>query len=545
MTVGVRVSGLSFRFPDARADALRNVKWQAEAGSVTLVVGPSGAGKSTFLRCLNGLVPHFHGGGFGGTVEVLGRDTRFAGPRDLARSVGTVFQDPEAQFVTDRVDDEIVFGLENLGIEPRRMRVRLEETLDLLGIAHLRNRDVSTLSGGERQRVAIAAALATAPQLLLLDEPTSQLDPLAAQDVLGAVERLNADQGLTVVIAEHRLERVLPFADTVVSMSASEFASGPTRRMLAALDDVPPMIALAKNQGWEPLPLSVRAARAFVPAAGQIRGLVHSATAPGSALLHLRDVEFRYTQTPVLRGISVDGHEGEVIALIGRNGSGKTTLLRQMCGLLRPARGQVRLGRPLGDVARVPIHEIARMAGYVPQHPSSILHQETVRDELSFTARAQRREVDIDGMLASLGLAAHANSNPLDLSGGERQRVALAALAVTRPPVLLLDEPTRGLPAADKRRLAEFVRTYAATGRLVIVATHDVDFVASAADRVLLLAEGEIVADGTPGEVLAGSLAFAPQLNRLYGGDVLTLADALAVMPIRDDSSTPQAARTG
>jgi energy-coupling factor transport system ATP-binding protein len=530
MSVAVRASDLAFRFPEADGDTLRHVNWVAEAGSVTLVVGPSGGGKSTFLRCLNGLVPHFHGGNFGGLVEVAGHDTRRAGPRDLAGVVGVVFQDPEAQFVTERVDDEIAFGMENLGIAPNRMRVRLEETLDLLGIADLRRRAVATLSGGERQKVAIASALALGPRLLLLDEPTSQLDPLAAQDVLGAVERLNADLGLTVVIAEHRLDRILPFADQVVSIAPGRFDCGPTRAMLTVLDDVPPLVALARRLGWQPLPLTVRDARRFVvqqslsPAAFPNR----RRAAPGDPLVIVRGLVHTYERKPVLRDVTFEVREGEVVALMGRNGSGKTTLLRHVCGLLRPARGRVLLGRPPVDIGGRPVHEVARVAGYVPQHPTSILHRETVYDELAFTARAQGRPADIAGMLEQLRLRVHMARNPLDLSGGERQRVALAALAVTQPAVLLLDEPTRGLPWADKQVLAAFAREYAVGGRSVVIATHDVDFVARAADRVLLLADGEIVADGAPEEVLAGSLAFAPQINRLLGGAALTLDDALA-----------------
>ncbi|MDQ3549627.1 MAG: energy-coupling factor ABC transporter ATP-binding protein [Chloroflexota bacterium] len=259
---------LSYRFPKATVDALRDVTWVVEDGSVTLVSGPSGAGKTTLLRCLNGLIPHFHGGSFGGDVSVLGVNTRAAGPRDLARDVGMVFQDPEAQFVTDRVEDEIVFGMENLGYERQTMRVRLEETLDLLGINHLRQREVVTLSGGERQRVAIAAALATRPSMLVLDEPTSQLDPLAAHDVLAAVQRLNSDLGMTIVISEHRLDRVLPFADRLVAIDQESFAEGPLQDVLPLLDDVPPLVELARALGWRPVPLTIRDARRIL---GEVR----------------------------------------------------------------------------------------------------------------------------------------------------------------------------------------------------------------------------------------------------------------------------------
>ncbi|HEX5165696.1 MAG TPA: ATP-binding cassette domain-containing protein, partial [Thermomicrobiales bacterium] len=249
---------------------------------------------------------------------------------------------------------------------------------------------------------------------------------------------------------------------------------------------------------------------------------------PGAELLSLDSLTHRYGQTIALRDISLTGHAGEVIALIGRNGSGKTTLLKHVNGLLRPGSGRV-LHRGQ-DIARTPVHEAARVAGYVPQHPTSILHQETLGDELRFTARAQRKQIAPEPLLEQLGLLARIDQHPLDLSGGERQRAALAAIAIGAPDILLLDEPTRGLPGNDKRMLAGFVRDYARQGRLVIVATHDVEFVASAADRVVMLAEGEIVADGSPAEVLSGSLTFGTQMNRLFGGDVLTVEDALRLM---------------
>jgi energy-coupling factor transport system ATP-binding protein len=457
-------------------------------------------------------------------VRVLGHDTRLNGPRDLARSVGFVFQDPEAQMVTDQVEDEIVFGMENLGIDQRTMRIRLEETLDLLGVNHLRYRDVATLSGGERQRVAIAAALVTRPEVLVLDEPTSQLDPLAAHDILAAVERLNSDLGMTIVIAEHRLDRVLPFAERIVAMQQGEAIEGPVQEILPSLDDVPPLVTFARWAGWEPVPLTIRDAR---------RRLAGKATRPhvrqvqptvGTERVRLEGVTHRYDATPTLSDIDLTAHAGEVIAVIGRNGSGKTTLLKHLNGLLRPQHGRVLLNGD--DISRRPVHEIGRDVGYVPQHPTAILHQETLCDELAFTARAHGRTVDPLPLLRQLGIAAHIDRHPLDLSGGERQRAALAAIAITQPSVLLLDEPTRGLPGHDKQMLAQFVRDYAAAGRLVLIATHDVEFVATAASRALMLAEGELIADGTPADVLSGSLAFATQMNRLFGGRVQTLGDA-------------------
>lgn len=520
----VTLRDFSYRFPASANDVLRTVNWDTMEGSVNLLVGPSGSGKSTLLHCLNGLIPHFHGGHFGGDATVLGNNTRGTAPRDLAASVGTIFQDPESQFVTDSVEDEIVFTMENLGFGRQTMRLRLEETLDLLGIHHLRQRSISALSGGERQRVALAASLASRPRLLVLDEPTSQLDPLAAHDILTAVERLNLDFGMTVVIAEHRLDRVLPFAENILTVGNGGLTSGSTQEMLPTLDDVPPLVEFGRRNGWSPIPLTIRDARRQLRTLPQISRHVTGRGTPGERIIQLEDVRISYGSHPALTAVSFDGHTGEVVALVGRNGSGKTTLLKQVMGLLRPDSGRVLIDGV--DTARQSVQDIARTAGYVPQFPAAILHQETLRDELAFTAQAQGKHIDPLAVTERLGIADCLDRHPLDLSGGQRQRAALAAICAAEPRVLLLDEPTRGLPGRDKATLARFIRDYAAEGRLVIVATHDVEFLVLCATRVLTLADGELIADGTPARVLSGSLSFATQMNRLLGGDILTLADA-------------------
>lgn len=520
----LQLDNISYRFPNTTVDVLRHVNWKAWEGSVNLLVGPSGSGKSTLLSCLNGLIPHFHGGAFAGEARIFGATTLANAPRDLAATVGTVFQDPESQFVTDSVEDEIVFGLENLGYNRRTMRLRLEETLDLLGIQHLRMRQISQISGGERQRVALAAALVTRPQALLLDEPTSQLDPLAAHDILTAVEHLNRDFGTTIIIAEHRLDRVLPFAGEITTIAGANVASGPVETMLDELDDLPPLVEWGKRQGWHPIPLTIRDARrrqgpVTVPPRPP------EPTTTGETCLTVQDLEYRYGLHLALRDISFEARRGEIIALAGKNGSGKTTLLRHLMGLIRPNRGTITINGH--NTARMKVQEIAAHAGYVPQFPTAILHQETLREEILFTGRARRISVDPENIADHLGIAHLLDRHPLDLSGGERQRSALAAIVAAMPDILLLDEPTRGLPGTDKLRLADYLRRYAASGRLVVVATHDVEFLAQCANRVIMLADGELIADGQPADVLSGSLTFGTQMNRLFGGHILTLDDAL------------------
>ena len=488
---------VTYAYPDSAA-ALSDVDLDVVDGEVLLVIGSSGSGKSTLLRAANGLVPHATGGTFAGDVVVAGRSTRSHPPRTLADVVGFVHQDPEAQFVVDNVERDIAFVLENLGLDAIAMRRRVEEVLDALAIAHLRDRSPATLSGGERQRVAIAGALAAGPSVLVLDEPTSQLDPQGAEDVLAAIGRLNTELGTTIVMAEHRLERAAPLADRALRVEGGRIADGPrpVRDIVATYAGAPAVTRLGRVLGWVPSPLTVKEARAH--ALPHLPPPPPAAITPGGRVL----VESEgLTLGGILRAVDLSVHEGEVIALLGRNGAGKTTLLRALAGLLAPTAGAV--------VANEPV-------AYVPQEPGSLLFAPTVRRELEHTLRllGRARGGDVEHWLGALGLAGHAERHPRSLSGGERQRVAVAAVAVGGAPVLLLDETTRGMDAASKAALERAIAAHAATGGAVVLATHDVELAARVATRAVVIAEGEVVADGRAADVLAGSL-FAPQVLRV------------------------------
>lgn len=531
----VTFADVVYAYPEQRTPALCIPEWRIAPGEFVTLAGPSGSGKSTLLRCLNGLTPHFSGGAFGGEVMVDGQDTRSHAPRDLARTTGFVFQDPEAQIVSARVVDELAFGMEQLGVAPVTMRKRVEEVLDLLGIAALRHREITTLSGGERQRVAVASALALQPVILALDEPTSQLDPWGAEEVIAALTRLNDDLGLTVVLAEHRLDRVVSQSDrlTLLAPGGTIAQDGPPRDVLASVDpsSLPPLLALGRARQWTPLPLTIKEGRARVredAAAGVIpRPPLPDAPRPGGApILRLDSVSAGWEQRRVLRDVSFEIYPGEVLALMGRNGSGKSTLLRVISGLHKPTGGRVLLGSQ--ETSRLHPADIAQTVGYLPQNPSSLFFAETVADELAFTLKHQSGPTrDPHEVLDRLGLAHAANRHPRDLSGGERERAALAAVLVGAPRVLLLDEPTRGMDAARQRQLVTLLRQLQREGVAIILATHDVELVAEAASRVLLLGDGRVVAEGTPREVLAGSLAFTTAINKLYGGAWLTPQDVL------------------
>jgi energy-coupling factor transport system ATP-binding protein len=487
----VTLEAVSYRYPEADRPALRDVTTAVEPGEVILLRGASGSGKSTLLRCLNGLVPHSTGGQFRGRVVVCGLDTRDHPPRQLGTHIGFVFQHPEAQFVLEDVEAELAFGLENLGLSRPLMRKRVEEVIDQVGINPLRRRRIDTLSGGERQRVAIAAALAMHPDALILDEPTSQLDPQAAEDVLQVVLRLVAELGMTTVIAEHRVERIAPFVDRIWTLDGGVLRDQAPRVALAEGGARPPVVDLALRAGWTPIPLGLRDARVHaqrLPTAPPNRLPLNG---HGPVICRVDGLHHRYEGAPAVQGVSLTLRRGEVVALMGRNGSGKTTLLRLIAGLMRPQQGTV-------------THD--GMAAYVPQDADSLLFAPTVDEEL----RGQSAEVVAP-------FAALLHRYPRDLSSGERQQLAIALMGA-RADLLLLDEPTRGLDPLVKRALSAYLRTRAGAGAAILVATHDVEWAARTANRVLLLADGEIYADGPPGSVLSDSLVFATQISKLVGG---------------------------
>ena len=526
----IRFEDVSFTYTDAPCPTLRRVCLDIPEGELWVVVGETGTGKSTVLRAINGLVPHFSGGVLAGTVTVDGRTTRDNRPRDLADVVGFVGQNPLSTFVTETVEDELAYTMENLGVPSDAMRRRVEDAVDLLGLHDLRDRSLRSLSGGQQQRVAIGAVLTASPRILVLDEPTSALDPAAAEEVLSALARLVHDLGLTVVIAEHRLERVIPFADRIVLVpgAGAPLSQGPPEVMMRSSPVAPPLVELGRLVGWDPLPLSVRDARRQ---AAPLRRRLASTRPPGprartpdsrpdadTDAAAARKLSVSYGPVVALDGVDLTIARGEVLVLMGRNGSGKSTLLSTLSGGREPTRGTVVVdGR---DPRTLRPAELIRRVGLVPQDPGLLLYGESVENECRTADKWSGLPHGTTG--ATLGRVLPgmpADRHPRDLSEGQRLALALALILAPAPALLLLDEPTRGLDYPSKDRLIKVLRELADDGHAVVVATHDVELAARVGDRAVVLADGQVIADGPARQVVCHSPIFAPQVGKVLAPD--------------------------
>ncbi|WP_414691259.1 ABC transporter ATP-binding protein [Nocardioides sp. LML1-1-1.1] len=520
-----------FAYDEHGTPVLDGVDLTLEPGELVVLAGPTGVGKSTLLGVVAGLVPGFSGGVLSGEVLLDGTSVIGLPARERAHAVGFVGQNPSAWFVTDTVEEELAFGMEQLGLAPATMRRRVEETLDLLGIAELRHRDLRTLSGGQQQRVAIGAVLTTHPRLLVLDEPTSALDPTAAEDVLATLTRLVHDLDVSVLLAEHRLERVVPFADRLCVLEAGgRLRVGDPAEVLRDAPTAPPLVELGRLAGWEPLPLTVRDARRLAPAVRERLPEPPERPLPRAAepVVDVRRLVVSHGRTPVLREVDLSLRPGTVTALMGRNGAGKSTLLWALQGRYGAASGTVRVAGH--DPAGLRPEQRRATTGLVPQSPADLLYLETVTEECAAADRsAEAADGTCRALLGRLAPGIDDDQHPRDLSEGQRLALAVAIVLTARPPVLLLDEPTRGLDYPAKHALAEVVRDLAAE-RTVLVATHDVEFVAQVADELVVLAEGEVVSHGPVAAAVAESPAFAPQVTKVLGPGWLTVAEVAAAL---------------
>ncbi|MFH1402782.1 MAG: energy-coupling factor transporter ATPase [Candidatus Altiarchaeota archaeon] len=448
----VELRDVSYWYPGRDEPAVENLSLSIYRSEFILVSGSSGCGKSTFCRMLNGLVPKYSGGIFKGMVMVDGMDVRSTGIRELSRKVGMVFQDPENQFVMVDVENEIAFGLENQGADRGEIRERVAEVASQLGISNLTGRKTTELSGGEKQKVVLASILALKPSILVLDEPTSQLDPDSRRGFLKVISDLNKRYGMTIVLVEHSTEDVVEYVDRVFDLDGKRF----TRPA-----DVKP-IEYPKPK---------------------------SKTSNTKPCITASNLSKWYGGKQVLFGVSMQVNEGECVALVGKNGSGKTTLVKHFNGLFKPEEGSVLVYGM--DVSESSVEELARLVGYLPQNPSDSFFHETVEEEVEGTMRNFSVHGDALEVLRRFGLEGHKNAYPRDISVGQRQRLAIASVTAHNPRILVLDEPTRGIDGKSLRTLVDVINVMRGEGRTIIFITQD-EKLAGIADRVLMMDNGRL-----------------------------------------------------
>lgn len=515
----IDIKGLSYSYPDERDRALKDVSLEIEKGEIFLLMGDSGSGKSTLLKCISGAIPYFYGGTLWGKIEIQGKAVENMTHQERAGTIGMIFQDPERQLLMNKVHREIAFGLENIGVEEKNIKRRVWEALQFSNIQDIALQDINTLSGGQKQRVAITSAVAGLPQCILLDEPTSQLDPSSAEEVVELIKKINDELGITIVVVEQRVDRWFQICDRIGIMKDGMLSFVGTREELYLSDDeylrgfLPTRLKLSKALGIEKMPLTIRETRR---ALGRFEFRLKEDKHKGSSkcILSIKNLYCGYGNEEILRGINLLVNEGDFIGIFGPNGAGKSTLLKSIMGLLKYS-GSIRIMDK--EVKNLGVRDIALISGYVSQNPNDYISKDTVYDELKFTLDNYGIKDDgvIDITLKDLNIYELRHKNPRDISGGERQRVAIASILVLKPKLLLLDEPTRGLDFEAKRKLGRVLKSLNKNGTTIILITHDVDFASEFCDRFGIIFNGEIVSIGTREEVLSESIYYTTEINKL------------------------------
>ncbi|WP_294181175.1 ABC transporter ATP-binding protein [uncultured Clostridium sp.] len=534
----IEVNNLNFTYPLEKERALKDVNLSLEKNDFLLVAGRSGSGKSTLARAIVGTVPNFYGGTIGGEIKIDGKAIDKMSHQERAKKITMVFQDPEKQLMMNKVHREVAFGLENVGVDEGIIKRRVYEALQFTGILDLADRDVTSLSGGEKQKVAVASALVYMPSCIILDEPTSQLDPSSAEEMLNIVKKINEELGITIIVIEQRVNRWFDTVDSIAVMNRGslqlfkdkkDFYCNCSEKQYMFMPDY---LKFFKQLGFKDMPRNFKDARVKVlntPIKMEKHEEAAAAEKDQPAILSVKKMGCKYGSKEVLSDLNFQIKKGEFISIMGANGAGKSTLLKSIMGL-KAYSGSVKLyGK---EIRKMSIREIAQHIGYVSQNPNDYLSKNSVYEEVRFTMDNYDiyDQKIVENVLKELEIYEFKDKNPRDLSGGQRQRVAIATILVLQPDMILLDEPTRGLESALKDKLGRMLQKLNDRGTTIVLVTHDTDFASSFCRRYMIMFNGTVVADGSRGKVLGDGIFYTTSMNKLLrekDRSIFTLEDAV------------------
>lgn len=533
----IEISNLNYSYPLEKEYSLKDINLSIAKGSILLVTGKSGSGKSTLARALVGTVPQFYGGTIGGEIKIDGTFIQKISHKERAEKITMVFQDPEKQLMMNKVHREVAFGLENTGTDEKTIKRRVYEALQFSGILHLAERDILSLSGGEKQKVAVASALAYMPQCIVFDEPTSQMDPSSAEEILNLVKKINEELGITIIVIEQRVNRWFDAADSIAVMEKGklnlfrnkcDFYSGCSDSESMFLPDY---LKFFKSAGFSSMPVNFKNARTEISKSSL--KFSESKEVPdkkiSEPILDIKKLSCSYDSKIAVKDLNLTVNRGDFLSIMGPNGAGKSTILKAVMGLIKYDGSIKSHGR---EIKSMQIRDIAKSIGYISQNPNDYLSKDSVYDEVKFTMDNYGiyDENTINEVLKELDIFDIKEKNPRDLSGGQRQRVAIASILVLKPDIILLDEPTRGIESELKIKLGQILKKLNMQGTTIILITHDVDFAALFCRRFVLLFNGSIAADGTKKEVLSGGIFYTTSINKLLkekSSNIFTLEEAL------------------
>lgn len=514
----IEINNLSFKYPNSNEKALKNVSLSVELGEFVVFCGPSGCGKTTLLNQLKREISPF--GEQNGEILYKGKTIESIGKREMVEDIAMVFQEPESQIVSDTVYHELAFSLENLAYPTNIIKMRLAEIVNFFGMEDKFYESVHNLSGGQKQMLNLASVLVLHPTVLLLDEPTSQLDPISSRELLEIVYKLNRDYSVTVLMTEHRLEDVIPLADKLIVMDRGEvkYSGGPRevcRDIFNSKDDIftefiPSIpryyLEVEKDRECEYIPLTVREGRAWMERTDFSidKSINQNLNASKNHVMNIKNIYFKYERERpnIINDLSLTVYSGEILSILGGNGAGKSTLLKIMARMMKPQRGKVYL-------------ESERI-GYLPQNLMTYFLYDTVEEEILERARIFNIPIDeVREILELLSIGQYLNRHPYDLSGGEKQKVVLASILLSKPDILILDEPTKALDPLSKRNLIEYMHRLKNSGMTIIMATHDLEFAKEVSDRCALIFNGEIAYEEVPSIFFRENYFYTTSVNRI------------------------------